>query len=382
MRRHNPYQNIFHYYRGPSKRRENEIDTQLEDNITKALVNTLENSEKGLLKRFLQRLSINCEIGNSRPVYKLQVAKKESRPDAEITIANKTVIVESKVDSPLTKAQWESHLKTNAKSYLLCITPRETDKAVIVEMNNKRLVFVTWKELYLLFKDYQKQATDEITRFIVSQFTEYIEVLGMSPFKGWEKKDFQAFLNIMEEDPEKELRIRVKKKLDQYLISLKGELTSKQLYEELFPKVGNVGLGYQSLWGVLCRKPLKRMVHVPHFNFTLNSNSFQIGVQIEGKNPTMKMKHNIGANKEEFLEILRKLDGFNLVIRRRWNVNNLPRVFDSERVATIRLGKNEATTCDNVAIQDVDYILEKLNQLALFEIHCGKPYNCDDDSGK
>ena len=377
MRLHNPYQNIFHYYRGSSKRKRKEVDTQLEDNLTKSLINTLEYSDRGLLKHFFQRLNINCKIGKNYPVYKLQVSKKESRPDAEIIIGKKNVMIESKIDSPLTEEQLKTYLESDVKSCLLAITPRDADKAVIVGMNDNRLRFITWKDLYLLFKDYEKKAPNEITKFIVSQFTEYVEVIGMSPFNGWGKKDFQAFLNILQEDPEKELRIRVKKKLEQYLIDLKEELKSKQLYEDLFPRVGNVGLGYQSLWGVLSKKPLNRMVQVPHFNFVINSNSFQIGVQIEGKNPTIRMKRNISANKEEFLEILRELDGFNLIIRRRWNVNNLPRVFDAERVLTIKLGRNKATKRENVTIHDVNYIVEKLNQLDLFEIYCGKSYSCD-----
>ena len=173
------------------------------------------------------------------------------------------------------------------------------------------------------------------------------------------------------------LQLPLKKKLDQYLIGLEGELRSNQVYVDLIPKVGNVGKDYQSIWGVLCKQPLERIVHIPHFNFTLDSSGFQIGVQIEGKTPTAKMERNIRDNKGEFLEILRKLDGFNLVIRTRWNVDNRPRKFQSETATTIKLGKNEQTKSDNITIQDVNYISEKLNQLTLFEIYCGFSYDCD-----
>jgi hypothetical protein len=51
MGKYNPYKNIFFYYRGPSSERKvDQPDKQIEDNTTKAVINTLDYSERGLLE--------------------------------------------------------------------------------------------------------------------------------------------------------------------------------------------------------------------------------------------------------------------------------------------------------------------------------------------
>lgn len=131
MKKYNPYRNIYYYYRGPSNIIKDHVDTQIEDNATKAFINTLENSNSILLESFLKELDIN--IKNFTPVvYDLQVSKKLSRPDAEILIDNKyTISIESKVDASLDKEQIRNHLDSIVKGYLICITKKDEDIKII-----------------------------------------------------------------------------------------------------------------------------------------------------------------------------------------------------------------------------------------------------------
>ena len=331
MKRYNPYQNIFYYYRGPSIREENDLERQIEDNLTKALINTLElSNEELLLKLFLQEYNVNIDAQNHSPVYKLQVAKDESRPDAEITIGNMTIMVEVKKSSPLTKDQLLTPLKGDPKAYLIAITQHEKDIALINEINNDRIKFTTWKKLYLLFKKYEAQTSDKLTKFIVSQFTEYLEEFSMSPFNDWKKEDFQAFLNVMEEDKDGELRTRVRKKLEEYIRNLNELLITEKSFTDLTPRIEEkLGRKSNYVWGVLYNKSLGSMVDIPHFNFVLYSDRFEIGLQIEGNKPSFAMLCNIEGNKREFLEIVKKLDGFNFIMRRRWQER--ASIYDAEK---------------------------------------------------
>jgi len=58
-----PHHNIFYFYRGPKKDKENgTIDFQLENNTTKALLNTLYHSDPNVCKDFIyQFLDISIE---------------------------------------------------------------------------------------------------------------------------------------------------------------------------------------------------------------------------------------------------------------------------------------------------------------------------------
>ncbi len=295
MRKYNPYRNIFYYYRGPSSRKVGQVDKQIEDNTTKALINTLEKSKTQLLRSLLTEVGINKK-NITKVVYDLQVSKDISRPDAEILLNNKdSIYIECKVDADLEEEQIKRHLKN--KGYLICITPSDKDKNIIKRINDKKLKFITWNAIYLNFQLQIHKIKDEKTQFLVNQFLEYLEAIGMAPFNRWNKSDFEAFLNI-EDDSKKELRLRVKVKLNQFLYELKDLLKEENLFEHLEPTVGNIKQNDTAVWGVLCKQPHSKMVHVSHFNFWIDSDKFVMGIQIEGKNAASKMKRIITSNKE------------------------------------------------------------------------------------
>ena len=130
MRKYNPFRNVFYYYRGPSSKKEGQFDKQIEDNATKALINTSENGEKGLLMRFLKKSRIDIK-GYDKVTYDLQVEEESSRPDALIQIDKCNIFIESKIDSPLKEDQIYRHLESISKDYLICITPRDEDRNII-----------------------------------------------------------------------------------------------------------------------------------------------------------------------------------------------------------------------------------------------------------
>lgn len=370
MRKYNPYRNIFYYYRGPGYKKKSQFDTQIEDNTTKALVNVLENCRPGLLKRFLAIAGIDIRIQKAAE-YDLQVEGLLSRPDAEIQIGNERVFIESKIGSALEEKQIERHLASITKGFLVCITPRDEDRDVIKRFNKKNLKFITWRELYPIFKEYLEQTRDGISKFIIKEFLEYLEAINMAPFTGWEKGDFEAFLNI-DYDPKRELRIRVKEKFKQYLFELKELIGEVGLYGELVPNVGFIKKDSTSVWGVLCKPPVRNKVQKPHFNFWVNSDEFGLGIQIEGKHPAGKMRGYIKSNNETFMKILKKLEGFNLIILKRVNPTGRPRAFHGIEILKLRLG-------GDIYDEDVKYIISKVDHHKLFEIHCGLSFKRNED---
>jgi hypothetical protein len=142
------HDNIFNYYRGPEQAQQRKYDAQLENNTTKALVNTLQHCDPAVAIKFLEWLGIKGikttakvgielqrqTIGEERirrapqrvllglvaerkPGGDVATAKAdgrgngESRPDAWLYGEDFVVAIESKVgDAPLQPSQMQGHL--------------------------------------------------------------------------------------------------------------------------------------------------------------------------------------------------------------------------------------------------------------------------------
>ncbi|MCH7722669.1 MAG: hypothetical protein IIC76_04905 [Bacteroidetes bacterium] len=367
MKKFNPYKNLFYYYRGPTSKPIH-LEKQLEDNTTKALINTLEYSSNSLVVSFLSALNIPIK-DKSSPQYDLQVSTEISRPDALINLGKTNVFIECKVDAPLDKKQIKNHLRSIGKAHLVCITPREDDRKILYSIRDSRLRFITWQKIYEAFYHLLIN-NNNIENLIVQQFVKYLESINMAPFNGFQKEDFDAFLNI-EDDPQKELRNIVKNKLILYMEELRRELKNIKSFKGLVHSVGNLNKDSKVVWGMICKPPVESKVHQPQFQFTLNRNRFQIGVMLEGINPAKKLRKNIKNDLGGFYKILRKLDGFILEIHHKVNIDNLPKKFRHYPVATLRLGKE-------INKEDIGFILSKASQYKLFMFYCYKVVPRDD----
>ena len=124
MIKQSPYRNIFMYYRGAAVN-QRQVDRQLEDNITKSLINLFEHSDKNLLKGFLNFIGIIISPDNV--IFDLQVANPESKPDALIRTNEYDIYIESKYEAPLNDDQLQKHLKHIEKTngYLLYISKQK-----------------------------------------------------------------------------------------------------------------------------------------------------------------------------------------------------------------------------------------------------------------
>lgn len=360
MRKLNPYRNIFYYYRGPSSKNQL-IDRQLEDNTTKALINTLELSSDSLLETFLGELKVPFEF-TSRPQYDLQIAEDYSRPDAVIKVGNTKIYIESKVQASLDVKQLKRHIISIDNSFLVYLTQNEKDKDEILALNNKKIKYLSWYQLYEIFSGYMNSHEDEANNLILKHFLKYLESINMSPFTGFQKEDFDAFL-FVEEDPKKEIRGLVKNKFQKYLDELLTLTKKDTNFKGMSIHVGNLKKNYTGIWAALYNGKVGNLINQPHFQFNLNNNRFQIGVMVEGQHPTRKFLKNIEKDVNGFFKILKLLEGFTFEIHKRLNVENIPRKFRHFPVATLKLG-------DEIVIDDIFYIINKAKQYELFVFYC------------
>lgn len=197
-----PHQNIFFYYRGPSKQKEASLyDFQVEDNTTKSLINILEfccqTGFEDLLNVFLN--AINAPKRRVA-TFKLQKGSGESRPDALIDLADYNIYIESKVRATLDIDQIKRHLKDiNPQDILLVITNDRHNEEELKKTGDTRLRYLEWAELHkICLKIVEKIRNDKKLTAImqlINQFIDYMEVVVMTEFSGFKDADFDFWID-------------------------------------------------------------------------------------------------------------------------------------------------------------------------------------------
>ncbi len=359
MIKQSPYRNIFMYYRGASVD-QTQADRQLEDNITKSLINLFEHSDKNLLKEFLK--SIGIIISPDNVTFDLQVAIPGSRPDALIRANECDIYIESKFVAPFDGGQLQNHLD-NIEGYLLYISKEKYKEEI--KQKYCDVIFLTWTEIatFIIKESDNTYPENTITNFLSKQYINFMEELNMIPFRGWTNRDFESFLvtdnqnAIIAEDERK----RVKEKLEQFLNESKENIDQKcDFYKDC-----KLHMGYLDKEHVWCAIKFSdgKLINQIHVSVIMNAYNFSIGIQIEGHQPTQKGIKKIKNDKEKFQKILEKLTDFNYVIRKRFQIQASK--WDSDVVAQIALGQE-------ITNDDLDYIVKKMEKYDYVELRIAR----------
>ena len=364
MVRYSPYRNIFVYFRGATKSEE-QADKQLEDNITKALINFLEYSDKPVLKKFLKKNSIEADVTDIH--FDLQVANTESRPDALIRTGKKEIYIESKFGAPFDQEQLINH-KNNTDGFLLYISRDKYDKQILDKHTDSRTIFINWIDIAAFVKKEILNcfSEDSVTQFLAKQYIAYMEELNMVPFSGWSNRDFEAFLPTDTDNQKlsEEERKRVKIKLDNFLTDIQNKIKQNNAYfANSTYKIGN--LDKEHVWGSI-KFTDDDLINQVHISIIMNSTTLSFGIQIEGNRPSKIAIEKIKNDKPGFLDIISKLDDYIFVIRKRFQIR--ASIWDSSVAAQIVLG-NELTE------DDVNYIALKLERFNYVELRIVKIYH-------
>jgi len=189
------YRNIFFYYR--DRERKSHLtgdqlsarhDVQLEDNTTKALINTLElsceNKDVTVLRHFLfNACGLNNIIFDSAR-FELQRGKETSKPDAHIYLYGTknyiVILIESKLKASLEKEQLKRHLKEHTPDYLLAITDKDKDDEIIRDLKNPKVKHITWKKIYDSMGELEPNKLHPVSKLLVNQFKEFLAMNGIT----------------------------------------------------------------------------------------------------------------------------------------------------------------------------------------------------------
>ena len=344
------HRNIFSYFRGASQP-EHDREQQIEDNTTKALVNTLEHCSPDVVIRFLQWLGISdpgnvifeqqrITIGDERIRHKPHrlllaiVGTKnplnqsvcdqlpvttvgDSRPDAWLYGDNFVVLIESKTG--------ESTLDLNQ---MACHWNKLWGGSLRSERKDVRVV--TWAEVHEFFLDLMRGLGDAKSKWLAEQFTQYLEWTGMTDFVGFKEEMFEFFV-ASERDPDmkKWVRDAVAGLGDKVLFGKDGLQKFDDFYSH--KHIGNLAKESDHYW--VAFGPEKSFRNWAHQTISLYEQKLDVFVNVELMPPIRRLRKKIKAG--GFREVMCDLPApFTVFIEER-KPTKQPRVFGYFPVASV-----------------------------------------------
>jgi hypothetical protein len=228
------HHNIFEYYRGPDK------DSPLENNVTKALLNTLELCESESVKiRFVQwlinqkaGLELEQDTGNLR-IGILEPPTDDEKRDANIKImlGIKPYWADKFEKSGVKKrARREYDGKIVGQGWLIAIESKlygglneDQFKTLKKQLGGKtKEVIVSWQEIHDFFSSlFSNIPGNRADSLLIEQFTSHLKAIGQVGFQGFEDKHFRFFAQDRLEYGEKE---KARKELKDLMNTLGGNL--------------------------------------------------------------------------------------------------------------------------------------------------------------
>jgi len=301
------HRNIFYYYRG-ARQTNSEFERQLEDNTTKALINTLEHCSQAVSQRFLNWLGINAngktnfelqrksigevKIGGKsqrlflglipkdhqeHPNTASKVTREDSRPDAWIYGDNFVVLIESKVVGNLDSNQMQYHLQklnTNKNQKVRC----EVRK---------------WSDIHRFFVGILPELSDT-NKWLVKQFTQYLEWISMAEFTGFKPEVFDYFIAHDDE----EIRKWVRDTMQAFAEKLQPKLYNLAHFYDAY-NLGRLKLKDSHSWIGFGPQDLEYR-KLAHQTVIINAAGIEVLLNIERKSATDKLKKKVRNEKDKF----------------------------------------------------------------------------------
>jgi len=320
------HHNVFYTYRGPGT--EADRDQQLENNVTKALINTLRLGGEAVWRPFLAWVGIagatradfllqrrdlpsrNAAHRRHRVLLGISKSKSawapgvragptyESLPDAWIYGDGFAVLVESKVGgSDFTPKHMGAHLARLASA----------------EHAPPKIVLRTWRDVHGFFHDLLPSLTDAATLLLVGQFIQFLEYSDMSGFTGFQRDHFDYFLLHDDDDARRWVRAQI----DDFAARVQtGLYKVEPFYEDCH--VGNLKRSDSHCWAAFGPgPPFKRCEERAHQSISLSAAGLRMFVNVETKPATKRLKGVVEHCRDEFRKALRELhavEPFQLVL--------------------------------------------------------------------
>lgn len=181
------YQNIFHYYRGQTRKGSEETKMlQIENNATKAFLNVLQHSAPRLTTNFLQWMNVHATEGSFEYMYQLSSELHRKTPQAIVVgIAETKKVMNQPQDKKYyipdgailsNEASILLETKIGLGSYLEFNQLEGHKQRFAVNQIVNETILLTWEEIRQYFREqhaFFKNINDQVTCFLLEQFEEF-----------------------------------------------------------------------------------------------------------------------------------------------------------------------------------------------------------------
>lgn len=346
------HHNIFYYYRGLQQPKQGLCDQQLEDNTTKALVNTLKHCSPTVVVKFLEWLEITAigevEFELQKPTIGTEKIRRtsqrlllglvdkpskkmdsicaelegpingDSRPDAWLYGENFVVLIESKVGNDSLKLdQMRCHFRKLEKD------ASQPPKCQVR----------TWADIHQFFVRLVSVLKGK-NRWLVEQFIQYLEWQGMTEFTGFEEGMFEFFVHDEKDvDTKRWIRDTIGLFAEKVLYGPKGlQAFNVPFYESYH--VGNFGSGDDHFWVAFGPKEFRKVCHQ---TIALYDYGLDVFVNVELSPAVKKLRTKIRNEKQKFRTMISDLpEPFKIQVEER--KQKRPRIYDYYIIATLEGG--------------------------------------------
>jgi len=225
--------------------------------------------------------------------------KSISRPDACIHSENTAILIEAKTQSPLIQEQNDNHIKH------FLGTATDTHR-ITWEMISERLK--------LLNTDLKGQ-----DRFLVSQFSDFLDLIGVAEFDGFSKSDFMMLGSIGKMTTEDFIDFKriFLKKIEKFMKYLKKDIDpiiNTNKYNYYIMKGGLNSPETFSAFYFYDESPKTHINKYPNLNFIYSESGIQFTITGEIKSSFKIILRKILEHPEEFSKIANKLKEFNFFL--------------------------------------------------------------------
>jgi len=294
--------------------------SHLENDVTKSLLNLFQHCSGKILKTFLKLLDINDNPNTFESIFQVtnqhnffskknrimlciistDTPKKsdpnynvsKSIPDGCLFNRNTAILIEVKTQSPLIEEQIEAHIKQHLKTATIRI--------------------VTWEDISESFISILSKLNPK-DKFLVSQFNDFIELLGISEFKGFVESDYRMLgsLGMIPDEDFLDHKRLFHRKMNKFMESLNEKLSPIMSFKNYDWRTAKV-LMSSGTWSAFYFHDNKNtgVNDYPNINFNYNEHGMMLAFNSEIKKSVNLILKTIKASPEEFDKSLEQLSNF------------------------------------------------------------------------